>query len=452
MNAISKDSLLNFATTTVTTGIAFLSNILLARLLGPTLKGTYTIVVLIPFSAYTLLNMGIGNSTLYYTAKLPDSRRYILGKSLLVSFVLGVSTLVLLIFSFPYWHIFYAEISAVYFLIALFVLPLQLLYNSAFSAIVGADRFDYFSSLRILSSLFSFLLLCLALYLPGDKIQHVLMATLISSLFSLLLSFYYVKRSGILVPSEVTINVNVGTRQLLTYGLKAHLIGINQYISYRLDQFLLPILIGVTALGHYSVATAITEQVWTLSAAVQMAILPKIPNRTLKDGARLIATILPFVFMINILIVFVMASMGYFIIPVLFGPEFFASYWPMLLLLPGTFFIGIWKIIGSYYLGINKFNVLFYLSLAALILNLGFNLWLIPRYSAVGAALASTLSYTFTGIFLISYFSHTNGFMVRSLVLPNKQVLHEQIGVLKQMYNRYILLFTRIPNNRANRK
>ena len=87
----------------------------------------------------------------------------------------------------------------------------------------------------------------------------------------------------------------------------------------------------------------------------------------------------------------------------MFGSEYHDSYWPLLILLPGTITIGIAKSIGSSLAGIGKPEISMNISLVTATINTILNLILIPERGIEGAAMATSFTLLFFSAIIIYY-------------------------------------------------
>lgn len=86
------------------------------------------------------------------------------------------------------------------------------------------------------------------------------------------------------------------------------------------------------------------------------------------------------------------------------------------LLAPGVLLAGTSHTLAAY---LSTHGVLFPgISTAALFVNVGLNLVLIPLYGYFGAAVASSVSYAFSAIYVISVFSRKSDTRYRDVLLP----------------------------------
>jgi O-antigen/teichoic acid export membrane protein len=88
-----------------------------------------------------------------------------------------------------------------------------------------------------------------------------------------------------------------------------------------------------------------------------------------------------------------------------YGSQYIPSILPLNLLIPGILALSLTKpaaVFVAYQFGLSKVNL--QAAALGLLLNLVLNLFLIPRYGILGAALASTISYLSVFLFMIRYF------------------------------------------------
>ncbi len=119
-------------------------------------------------------------------------------------------------------------------------------------------------------------------------------------------------------------------------------------------------------------------------------------------------------FLCRLLTVFFLAlftgvlAFGYYLLPWLLGKEFDAVFPIILLILPGIYFMAIGLIILSYLEGKNKQVVILFSNLMVLLLIIAADLYFVPKYKYVGAAIVFSAA-NFAGVFiLLHYFTkHT---------------------------------------------
>jgi O-antigen/teichoic acid export membrane protein len=104
------------------------------------------------------------------------------------------------------------------------------------------------------------------------------------------------------------------------------------------------------------------------------------------------------------------------VVPLLFGERFAGAIAPMLVLLPGILMMSLYLILSRNFTSRNRQQVNIAAAALALGINVGSNLWLIPHWGIVGAAVASCLSYGIAALVLLVAF-------VRDARLPVSRVL-----------------------------
>lgn len=171
----------------------------------------------------------------------------------------------------------------------------------------------------------------------------------------------------------------------------ANLVGL---LNYRADLLLVQALIGLSAVGVYSVAVAIAEMLWFVSSSVTLAAYSRIGReesvasanfvlRILHLNLFLLAAIAPFLFLLS-----------YIAVPYCFGRDYAGSVGPLLILLPGTLLYGGASTISAFFTNhLGRPDLPKKIALLSLVVNILMSIVLLPFLGINGAAAASSFAY-----------------------------------------------------------
>ena len=216
----------------------------------------------------------------------------------------------------------------------------------------------------------------------------------------------------------------------IRFGLKTHLSNVLSFVNYRLDLFILNGVASGAKVGQYSIAVSVTSAVWLLPRALSTVVVPRLARLSV-GGARGDAAYQDMVETKSVrhttLVVAVtsVGLAGFLIALVLlfYGPEFRPSIVLGLILLPGTALVGIAGTVAAIVVGRDHPAYTLRGALLTTPPTILLYLLIVPRLDAVGAALASTVSYA-VGFFVGAYFFRlATGRRVWPIVLPTRDEL-----------------------------
>jgi O-antigen/teichoic acid export membrane protein len=178
----------------------------------------------------------------------------------------------------------------------------------------------------------------------------------------------------------------------LRFGLRVHGGLILLFVGSRLDAYLVKQLLGLTALGYYSLALAMADLVTVATSALAFAVVPRQAQGTLADAAEVTAKTCRITLALATLLVFGLALVAYPLVTVVYGTVFIPSIVPLLLLLPGVALRSMTTPLGLYLLRTNRPLLQAAIIGLSACVGLGFSFALIPPLGIAGAAIAATLS------------------------------------------------------------
>ena len=131
----------------------------------------------------------------------------------------------------------------------------------------------------------------------------------------------------------------------------------------------------------------------------------------------------------------------------LYSKQFSLSYLPLVILLPGVILHSSMEVLSSYFsLSIGKPMINFYIGGISFLLNFIFNIFMIPKYGITGAALTSTIAYSFSALLhLILIIIHSRSDL-RDFIIIKKSDLADYYTFAKKT-TQDILLKTGVLNN-----
>jgi O-antigen/teichoic acid export membrane protein len=106
-----------------------------------------------------------------------------------------------------------------------------------------------------------------------------------------------------------------------------------------------------------------------------------------------------------------------FALPLIYGEAFRYSIAPLLVLMPGVVAIGPAFVLASYIAGIGKPQINLFVALTGLFFTGALDLLLIPRLNILGAALASSISYSIIAFLTVLYFNRQSKILIRDIFL-----------------------------------
>jgi O-antigen/teichoic acid export membrane protein len=96
-------------------------------------------------------------------------------------------------------------------------------------------------------------------------------------------------------------------------------------------------------------------------------------------------------------------------VPLMYGAAFAPAVLPLQLLLFGAAANALFQVLSGYFLGRQLLKRVALVTIGGIVINVGLNLVLIPAAGIEGAAIASTVSYTATGLLTLALFVRTAG-------------------------------------------
>jgi O-antigen/teichoic acid export membrane protein len=218
----------------------------------------------------------------------------------------------------------------------------------------------------------------------------------------------------------------LGLPEACRYSLPCYLGNLTQFLNYRMDVFFVSYFVGLHELGLYATAVSLAQLLWIPSQSMQAVLFPKLTSRGNRpENAQDTARVNRLVLSASVLGGVTMGVCGIWLVPAFYGAKFQDSVILLQLLLPGVVVFVVSTVLAAYIAALGKPQVNASGSLLGFVVTLVLDVLLIPRFGAVGAAIASSVSYTATTIFLVIYFSRESQIRLADLLLPKRADWHE---------------------------
>ncbi len=390
--------------------------ILIARLLGPELKGEYEIIILIPSILIVFGNLGLPVSNVYYIAKYKRIESKILGNTLLINLIFSLIIITMLFLLLPVlkvkiWNNLDLDLSR----IALFGIFFHLNFINFIKIFEGKKEFSISSLYELLYVILWLILIVTIFFVNKFKLQLTVYVWIISIFILFLIQFFH-----LIIKYKVKLSSNLIKNQLF-FGVRVYLSQFFSYLNYRIDIFILGIISGFYYVGIYSIAVLSAEMLWKPTQQIVTIFLPFSSENKNKNNYLLTLFIARITFTIGLILGIIGIVFGKFLIILFFGKDFLPSYISFIILIPGIVIFNIARILAIDIIGQGKPEINIYFLLTSLILNIILNIILIPLLNEIGASIATMISYFFVTLLFIWYYRRKYKFNLKDILIIKKE-------------------------------
>ena len=414
-NGFAKNIATTFMSKILIIGMGLLTSVVVARTLGPSGKGILAALGAMVGIALQFGNLGLHGANTYFTAKDKSKAPLLVGNSFWLGLIIGLillSSTYLFLFQHPSTL---GNIDIHLAMIALMIVPFALLTYFWQNILVGLNKIKPYN-LILISQQFLYLIGAIAILLVLKKgiFSLVIFNTLTSVIVAFIFGCYLIKIRQFSLRFDWSL-----AKKLLNYGFKIYLACFFAYLVLRSDLFILNYFRGSAETGIYSIAAGFVDGIFLFPSIIALLLLPK-ATENLEQSGELIVKTTRISFIIIGIICLSAVVLGRPAINFMFGSTFDKSFIPLLILIPGAFFLALGNIIVQYFTAHNRLTSIVYIWLTATILNTGLNIVFIPKYGMIAAAASSLLSYSFVFILTTSLFSKHTQLRIRN-ILPRKE-------------------------------
>jgi O-antigen/teichoic acid export membrane protein len=198
-------------------------------------------------------------------------------------------------------------------------------------------------------------------------------------------------------------------RMMMSYSLLAYACDTVHYLTYRFDVWIVRNYSGDVALGQYDLAVRLGELVWLLSGAIAAVLFPTVANMEREEAIRTTSRLAVFALLASVVLGSVGWALSIPLLPRIFSEAYRPSIQLLGVLLLGIVPTSVGKVVGNYLAGTGGMRFSLYSAIVGMVCCLTLDLVLIPRYGALGAAIASSITYNIFTILLLFFFKRSTG-------------------------------------------
>jgi len=223
---------------------------------------------------------------------------------------------------------------------------------------------------------------------------------------------------------------------VVRFALPSYLGNLAQFLNYKLDVFIVSLFAGFASVGRYTLAVSLAQLLWMLSNGAATVLLPKVAANNTAENVSHTARVTRLSLSASLLAAIALGVVAGYALPRLYGEPFRPSVAALLWLLPGIVAFSSVNVLAAYINGIGKPRLNLIVAVASLGVTLTLDFILIPSLGIVGAALASTCSYTLSAVLTIWLFIRETRSSVREVVIPNSSDFKLLTSLVRSLMSR----------------
>ena len=381
---------------------AALSGVVIARVVGPAVRGEYAAVSAWFGILLALGEVGQSAAVCFYVARDPDQARGYVATSRAMMIATGVPAMVGGLALAPVLAHGIPGLTDAY-RVAFCGSVIAFIGNS-YTYSLQARNIERWNLARI-SQPIAYLVLIIMLRVAGAlTLDTAVGAVLLSMTVQLCSAYCYCLRSG-LAPGRSRRDL---VAPLTRYGVTQFASITPTAVNYFLDQLVLSQLVSPADLGRYAIAASVTLAPVPLVAAIGNVAFPRLAARRANAvaGRRMPLIAVGVSAAVASGVLLPLAAVAYWLIPAVFGPGYSSAVPLLWILTPGGVFLACGLVAGDLLRGLNRPGLVAAAQGAAAIGTVTLLIVLLPSMGVVAAAVASTVSYGVALAVMIRWLLH----------------------------------------------
>ena len=370
----------------------FIAVLLLARLLGPSGRGTVAFVTVSCLVLARICSLGLQDASTYFAAREPHRRGSVLVNLWLFTLCSTSVIGLLVVVALATTGVAPASVGTVELVILLVGTVVAGFVDGGIAYLYGVSRFATAALITAFTPWLYVLLLVAIAAADAMSATVALIAWLVTHLawaLALLAGAVRTTRPG--RPDVALLTTS------LRFGVRAWLGTMAKFANFRADQLMLGLLASEAVLGTYAVAVNSSEVLLYLPAAVAAVLVPSVASGTVSRAPDVLRAF-RVVSIVTLLATVVAILVGPTLIPLVFGSDYAGSVTPFVVLSLGAFGYTASAIFSGGLLGSSHPGLASVGPVTSLVLGLTLDVILIPDYGATGAAWAATIAFAAGGV------------------------------------------------------
>lgn len=226
-------------------------------------------------------------------------------------------------------------------------------------------------------------------------------------------------------------------KMLMRYALLALVANLVYFLVYRADYWFVRHSPASSAdgrdLGNYIQVSKHGQMLLILPQIIASAVFPQTASEIDRATVRETVALLSRFFLVSyIVIIVIVAIIGQWLFPFVYGETFDRMYWPTLLILPGIWALSVMVLLAAYFSGKGNVKINIYGGLLSVAIVLVGNYFFTFRYGMIAAAIISTIAYFSYMFFLMVQFRREYNVPIAEFLIPKAS----DVDRLKKQFKR----------------
>ena len=428
-----KNIIQNLGANLLITILGLVGSIILARWLGPSQRGVFAAIILIPAILQYFVNFGLSSASLYFTAQPHSNKNTIWNALILMGFIQSIIGILMGYFIINLYLQKYdlkiINLGHLY----LFTIPLGIFGMYATYILQGASHFKVTNLLKCIVPLGYCVGIIFLKIHRNLSIENLVYVQLIIQSFYLIIALFSLYKL-LLYRLNFKLEYNF-IPQMLKYSVKVWFGDVAQLANLRIDQFLIGGFLSSRDLGIYTIAISVARFTSIFADAVTTIMLPSITGKnSFQEKVTEILNFFKKYWIFSVIFHTVFALILPIIIPFVFGNAYADAIIVCQILVVGSFFINAKTVLGGGVLGLGFPEIMSFVEVIGMVILLIFSIIFIKLYGLMGVAVAISLSY-FIQFSITIFLTNMKGISYKDLLYTSRNDFYENLNWLKNTTN-----------------
>jgi O-antigen/teichoic acid export membrane protein len=413
--------------------LGLVNGIITARWLGPTGRGQFQLLTLLPIMLSNFVKLGIPQASVYYMRRKGASASDVASNSIWIGLVMGCAAVAVGWWGREWLLTRFLKATPPELLLpSLALIPFVLLQFYLLGVAQAQERFREYNIRQVVPNLLSLVGLAVTLILLH---MGLVGAVLVQVTIQVFMTVWMIVRVHREAPLHLRWNRELA-RGMLGFGGKSYVQTLAATLHLRIDQFICAYFLAPADVGLYAIAVNFATLLMKIPEATGTVMFPRLAGSEDRQAHAATTRVCRSTLFILLLGVLAFAVAGPILIPLVYGAAFQGAVRPLLILLPSILLMALYQLLTRNFTSRGKQQVNILAASVALVLNVGLNVLLIPRFGIAGAALANGLSYGTAALVLLVAFVRDSGHTVAETLIVRPGEIAEMADTARKLAGR----------------